>query len=993
MTPAGVAGPESSARGKVVTIEAHLPFLDTLAARLVGMAGADPLALSRMTVLLPTRRAARSLADAFLRGGNGRPLLLPRLRPVGDLDPDELAFLADETTAESLDVPPAIPGLHRQLLLARLIQARGDDLLAGQAAMLARALARFLDEAQTENANFERLQTLVPDEYALHWQDVLKFLGIVTDRWPTILAELGALDPAERRNRILLAQAEQWRAEPPADPVIAAGITGGVPAVASLLEVVARMPTATVVLPGLDRAAAEDVWTAIRGDPSHPQHVMARFLDRLGIVPAGVEAWEAPGLSAGPSARMDLVAEALLPASLTEQWRRETPREPALTQGLRRLDCAGPQEEAQTIALLLRESLESRPYRTAALVTPDRSLARRVASELMRWGIEIDDSAGIPLSKTPPGAFLRLLLELVDGAAAPVPLLAALKHPLAAGGMAPEQFRAEVRALEQDALRGVRPAPGLGGILAALRPEAAPRRAFVQRLAKIMSPLTAAMASTDVPLRAMVEAHIATAEALAEAAEERGDRRLWQGDAGEAASEFMADLLAASGDFPLRAGADYPALFESLLADHVVRPRYGRHPRLFIWGLLEARLQRADFMILGGLNEGTWPGDPADDPWMSRPMRARFGIAPPERRIGQAAHDFVQTLGAPEVVLTRAERVAGTPTLPSRWLLRLETVLRAAGLENALTERREPLVWQALLDRPLERLVMPAPAPCPPVSVRPRSLSVTEIETWMRDPYAIYARHVLKLRALEPLDAEPEARERGTVIHEALDSFVSAFPDSLPADAEDRLLDYGRRAFGALLSRPGIWAFWWPRFERIARWFLEQERVRRALLSGLSSEVRGTRIIAAPGGRFTLKAKADRIERRGDGLVIVDYKTGGVPTEPEVARGLAPQLPLEAAIAESGGFTGLSAAPVSALEYWRLSGLRPAGEIKVLAEGSEARELMTLALAGLQELITRFDDPRTAYRAAPVTRYAPRYTDYAHLERVQEWRAGYGEAS
>ena len=974
-------------RASVVTIEAHLPFLDTLAARLRAMSGTDPLALSRMTVLLPTRRACRSLAEAFLRAGNGQPLLLPRLKPVGDLDLDELAFLSDESEAEGLDLSPAIPELDRRLLLALLVQSWDPDIPPGQAAMLARALARFLDEAQTEGAGFERLAALVPEELAEHWQKVLKFLRIVTERWPEMLAERGALDPADRRNRLLAAQVAQWTADPPPDPVIAAGLTGGIPAVAALMAAVARLPTGTVVLAGLDRMASPETWDAIRGDPGHPQHLMARFLDRLEMTPDTVETWNGRSRAAGPLERMALIGAALLPARLTEQWRRSHLHDAAATRGFRQLDCAGPQEEAQVIALLLRQSLERRDGATAALVTPDRALARRVAAELRRWDIEIDDSAGVPLNRTPPGVFLRLVLDLVSEAAAPVPLLAALKHPLAAGGLAPEDFRAALRALERAVLRGVRPAPGLDGILRALGPDAGGQREFIERLQCRLAPLVSAMAAADLPLRALVEAHIAAAESLAESAHEPGHRRLWSGEAGEVASAFMADLLAAARDFMLRAGADYPALFESLLAGPVVRPRFGRHPRLFIWGLLEARLQRADLMILGGLNEGIWPGDPADDPWMSRPMRGRFGIAPPERRIGVSAHDFVQACGAPEVVLTRAARVTGTPTLPSRWLLRLETVLRAAGRETALLEQRQPLTWQAALDRGLERIAVAAPAPRPPVEARPRRLSVTAIETWMRDPYAIYARHILGLRALEALDAEPEARERGVLIHQALDRFVAAFPRVLPEDAEARLLALGREAFGALLSRPGIWAFWWPRFERIARWFLEQERERRGMLAGLVSETSGSWVLPARGGDFELRAKADRIERRADGLVIVDYKTGTVPRESAVARGLAPQLPLEAAVAEAGGFADVRAAPVTALEYWRLSGLALAGEIKCIAEGAEARAMISAALDGLRDLVERFDDPATPYRAVPVARNAPRYSDYEHLERVKEWRA------
>ena len=981
-------------RAAVATIPTHLPFLDTLAARLLVDVREDPLALSRMTVLLPTRRAGRALAEAFLRQCGNKPLLLPRLVPVGDVDDEELAFLPSEAGVERPDLPPAIPEPRRRLLLTRLVMAWNRELRPGQAALLARALARFLDEAQTEGAGFERLAELVPDELARHWQRVLEFLRIVTDHWPRMLEERGALDPAERRNRALAAQTEAWCASPPANPVIAAGITGGIPSVAALMETVARLPQGVVVLPGLDRAVSEEDWQAILVDATHPQHLMASFLQRLEIAPASVGLWEIPEMAAGSPARTALVMTALLPATCTERWRDTTVASDTL-RGLRRLDCAGPQEEAQTIALLLRQKAENPDLGTAALVTPDRGLARRVAAEVKRWGIDIDDSAGVPLNKTPPGMFLRLLLDLVDRGAAPVPLLAVLKHPLAAGGLAPEEFRAGARALEEAVLRGVRPAPGLDGIEAALEGKAAVERAFLGRLRVRLAPLVEAMAAPEIGLRALVAAHVSAAEALASSAEEPGDRRLWREEAGEAASALMAELLASSDEFPLLRGVDYPALFESLVSGAVVRPRWGRHPRLFIWGLLEARLQRADLMILGGLNEGVWPGDPAEDPWMSRPMRRGFGIAPPERRIGEAALDFALALGAPEVVLTRAERERGAPTLPSRWLLRLDAVLRAAGRPDALTTERDVLSWQAALDQPPreERLRFGRPEPRPPVEARPRSLSVTSIETWMRDPYAIYARHVLGLRALEPIDAEPKARERGTFIHEALDAFVTQFPGALPPDAEARLLSLGREKLGALLTRPGIWAFWWPRFERIARWFLAEEQRRRADLTGIATEVTGTLQVSAPRGPFTLKANADRIERRGGELVIVDYKTGAVPKSGAVESGLNPQLSLEAAIAEAGGFTGVPQGLVAALEYWRLSGLTTAGEVKTVATGEDVADLIARALAGLRDLVLHFDDPSTPYLAVPDPERAPRYSDYTHLERVKEWRASVGDGT
>ncbi len=520
---------------KVYTIAAERPFLDTLAGGLLEMTGGDPLGLPRVNILLPTRRAVRALREAFLRAATdgrppGKPLLLPRMRPVGGIDSDELILVDGAADGESLAMPPAIPELRRRLLLTQLVikwgRVRGQaPLLPGQAAALAGSLARFLDTVATEGASFARLADLVPQELAAHWQIVHKFLEILPSQWPQILAEEGALDPAVRRNRLLQHQAALWRRSPPRDPVIAAGLTGGIPAVTELLSAVAELDHGAVILPGLDRRCEEAEWRAIECDEAHPQYLMALLLKALGVAPREVRDWPPPlpralvrltpshslprrrgrgrvgaageGLddladlplfaplsrTAGERARarrVRLVGEALRPAATTDAWRRLPAQMPDTFDGVSRFDCASAQQEAVTIALLLRRKLET-PGATAALVTPDRELARRVAAELRRWGIEIDDSAGVPLNRTPPGAFLRLVLELAASGLAPVPLLAALKHPLAAGGLAPARFRDRARRLEE-AILGPRPAPGIDGLRAALREDDTRLHRFVDRL-------------------------------------------------------------------------------------------------------------------------------------------------------------------------------------------------------------------------------------------------------------------------------------------------------------------------------------------------------------------------------------------------------------------------------------------------------------------------------------------------------------------------------
>ena len=981
---------ESPRTSSIYSIPPGVPFVDALAAGILKETGGDAGLLAGYRIFLPTRRAVRALREAFLRQSGGAALLLPRMLPLGDLDEDALAIAGWEEipSTGAAAIPPAISGIRRHLILTRLVQQfEGGQITPDQAARLARELARLIDQIQTERLSYDGLADLVPEEFAVHWQETLKFLQIVTNQWPEILAGENAIDPAERRNRLLAAQANRWRQNPTDQPVIASGSTGSVPATADLLTVIANLPNGRVVLPGLDVSLDGDAIQVL--DDVHPQSGMVRLLDRLGVEISDVNVWPADADGAGRKAgeqrrsRARLVSRALLPAPLTDRWHVDEEVSAAALGGISRAEFGDPEEEARAIALMMRGAIEVEG-RTAALATPDRQLARRVAGELRRWKIEIDDSAGLPLNRTAVGVFLSLTVQAVAEEFAPVPLLALSKHPLAANGANPAAFRRQARILERYCLRGARPAPGLeplGKGLSGDHPETAE---WIGRFHASVTELAALYRLPAVPPSRLIEAHVSAAEALAATDELSGAERLWAGEEGEAAANFISELSAAIETLEAIAPGDYPSLLATLMEGVVVRSQWGTHPRLFIWGLLEARLQHADLMILGGLNEGTWPPEAEADPWMSRPMRAAFGLPSPERRVGLTAHDFVQACGAPEVVLTRAARIDGTPAVPSRWLLRLDTMLARHGASPNRLVVHDWNHWQSMLDHPAAPDPIMRPAPSPPVSARPRRLSVTQVETWMRDPYAVYARHVLGLSALDPIEMPPSAAEYGTIIHEALSVFVQKYPADLPRDPKAELLAIGREEFADRLQMPGVWAFWWPRFERIADWFVAEEEQRRKSIIGSYGEVEGRTELAGPAGPFLLTAKADRIDLLDDGsLRIVDYKTGSLPSGKEVTAGFSPQLPLEALIAERGGFKGIEARTVSALDYWRLRGTVPAGETRTAAKDSG--RLADEAHKGLSGLISVFDRDETVYEARPRPEDAPKYSDYEHLARVKEW--------
>ena len=969
-------------RPRVYTIPAHRAFADTLVAGLIRQAGPDPLALARGLILLPNNRAVRATTDAFVRASGGA-LLLPRLVPLGSPDIGEAIGAALDPADGDDPPPPAVAPMQRRMILARLVAeeraAAGSPIDAAEAVRLAGDLCTTLDQLLVEEISPAALRDidLAPD-LTEHWQRALSTFGVVLDRWPGELVRLGRIDAAARRVMVLDRLVARWRGTPPTGFVCAAGITDTAPAVARLLRCVADLPFGSTVFAGLDLALPPEEWDALgphAADPTtgfvrrsietHPQFHVKLMLDRMGVGRCEVRAWRGGSGPDAGAARGRAIANALAPAIFTGKWTALKAEDRRLS-GVEAAEFASPGDEAQGIALALREALEEEG-RTAALVTPDRGLARRVAAHCARWGITIDDSAGRPLAILPPGTLLLALAEAAAQRFAPLALLTLLKHPLVRSGDQRLPWLDQVRRLDR-ALRGPRPAAGLAGVAAHLRTvETATWWAEVDA---VLAPIEAAFAQGDQPLTGIVAALRDTAATLC------GDA-LWAGPAGRAASDYLADLEAEAGRGPPLIAPDGVApLLQTMLAEIAVRAQQGGHPRLAIYGLIEARLQSADTMILGGLNEGVWPGRPAPDPWLAPKVRATLGLPGLERAIGLAAHDFGQALGAPRVLMTRARRDASSPTLASRLWLRLQAMAgdrfdRARGLER----------WTHALDDPGEHAPERRPAPCP--VQRPTRISVTEIDRLKADPYAFYARRILGLMPLDPVDADPSPAWRGSAVHDILERWWvdhRCAPEALHPMALAML--------GDASTHPLLRALWRPRLMAGIDWIAAHLADRTAAgLAVLSAEGKG----AVPVAGVTLSGRFDRVDRLPDGtLGIVDYKTGKPPSTRAVREGFSLQLGMLGWIAEQGGFDGVRGT-AGAFEYWSLGRSKDGfGYVAspVDPEGKKDRivtaDFTRMAHASFVEAAGLWLTGTEPFTAKLVPEYAP-YAEYDQLMRRDEW--------
>ena len=967
------------------------PFVDVLAEHLLTSYGQEPDTLARVLVLVPTRRSVTSLRDTLLRRSGGKPLLLPRIQPIGEIDL-ELAMpevLWAEDAAARPEIPPAISPRQRVFELARLIEAfqreTGNGVAADQSVLMAQALGDLIDDLAREQVPYARLENLVEGELAEHWQKTLKFLHIITDIWPIRLKELRRVDAVERRSRILRVLADHWAESPPDFPVIAAGTTGSIPATAYLLEVISRLAQGQVILPGLDQESDDELWIAMQRAVSHPQWGMQQLLKKMGCPREDIGVLDTERVQGTPKTRMDFLNAVMMPAELSHRW-REMHLPEGVLDGISMVECEDEDEESLAIALMLRDALEI-PDQQVMLVTHDRALARRVAVLLRRYRLEVEDGGGVPLLNTPPAVLAMLILRAAE-AQAPADVLALLKHPLCSLGVSPEVKFKSICEIELSFYRGIRSGETLREQVAripALEQFSREATTCLTRLANALEPVVALFERVRVPLPEAQAALVEAMERLAEAPDAPASERLWSGQAGHVLSREMADIHDHSRFLGEVEPAALAPLFARLLARESFQPLHQSHPRIAILSPMDARMQHADMVILAGLNEGCWPPSPQSDPWMSRAMRESVGLQPYERQIGQAAHDFISLCAAPRVILTRARKISGSAAMASRWWLRLATVLEAFPADvrqEFMVRGRQWNVWAQEFRATEHRSTLSRPRPLPPLEARPRQVHVSQVEKLMRDPYAFYARYILQLKPLEPIDKEPGMAEFGNAVHQALEHFTKRYPEQLPEHAESELTGLVETCFADIIHRVRAPSFWRRRLQKLVREVIEVERSRRHALRYIESEKPLEAPLTLPQGPCIIKARIDRIDYRRDGSAdIIDYKTGTVPTGKMVRAGYTPQLTLEGWLLQEAGQS------VGELLYWKVpSGSKGEPLEKAGGDKSDKDALIAEARAGLERLLTYYDRAETPYACLADTPTAPTYNDYDHLERMEEWR-------
>ena len=949
----------------IYNIPLSCSFWDTLADIYLEKYQSQSFGLASVLFLVPNRRSCQMLTAAFIRQQGLNPAILPQIIPIAEIDDEELFFSGFGNPDFIIEEKMAISKEERLFLFARMIMSKPNDfglkqISLAQALNLALDLAGLIDTACQMELSFDKLADLVPEKYATHWQETLKLLKIITEFWPQILAERQAIDMAELKRNLLYQQASVWQKEQTLRPIVAAGITASFPCIVNALKVISHLPNGEIYFSGIDYFADETYWQAI--DESHPQFELKELLHLLDLDRKDIS-------SVCPKkfpSREQLISEIMRPATVSDAWRHleRIPDVQSCLSNIRLIETKTQREEAVAIALKMREILNM-PEKTAALITYDRNLARRVSAELKRFDVNIDDSAGLPLSLTPIGIFLRLIVEAAEDMSSDIKFIGLIKNPFSLCHHNASDFRQKAYAYEL-MLRQKNTEADVSLI------------SFAEDIKNRLADLSQLIHSQDVSFSDILNTHIKLAENLASAADTSGDKFLWRGDAGKTAANFITKMLESANSLGKISGKDYLSLFSELMSFESVRSSYGTHPRLSILGPIEARLCHFDYVILGEMNEGIWPKPAQADMWMSRPMKKDFGFSLPEKNIGILAADLCNFLASQQVILTRAERVDGVPMKKSRWLLRLETVLKALDLDVESIKAIDLVALAEKLDIPSQYITISPPAPCPPVWSRPKQLSASAVDLLVSDPYAVFAKYILKLYPLDDLDIGPDQRDYGTLIHGIIEEFNNTYCHQLPENALDILIELGDKHFSEAHLESELKAFWWPKFINTATLYIAHDK--RENVSKVNNEVKGKVEYTISDKTFTFTAKADRIDVLKNGsLNIIDYKTGKIPSKKQVMSGHALQLLLEGLIAQKGHFENISAHKVEEMVYWQLG-----SENQLIITPCDD-DVLDKCESYLLELLNTFNFETTPYHSHPIPKYVSKNRDYEHLARVKEW--------
>lgn len=867
--------------------------------------------IGKVTIILPTKRSCRKLAQTFFHISEKKACFLPRIYPLQDI---ELSYLLEQVFSCNIteDQPNLLEHLRKKIAPEMLEMSILQGLCGANG--LANHLYSLFYEIQKHQLGniIEKIQ----HHYSDHLDQIIELLKFIIEALPQKLHKLGLIDKASYVNEISMILAITWEKYPPKYPVIIAGIDGETASDRALLKVVNEMRNGYVVLHNIDKSLPNAEWQEISHE--HPQYQLKSLIDLCRVGREEIYSWH------------NIVNvkhnDIFFSKSFSRNFSNCAP-----PQDLTIIETETPQQELQFITQLCVDKLIC-GNESVLIVTQNELLIEKLTYMLLAHNVIPDCSIGNSALKCDEMIFLQLIMRTIFEHFSPISLLALLKHDLCK--IAQKEV---VQQFEISHLRGINSYKNLQELIAATDEEI---KQILQLILEHSRKLEEIMSQKTTDFGDILSTHLELAERLSA-------NSLWQHERGVELRELLLELSRNAHHIGKIAPISYLAIMRDMLSKAKFRTSKTYNPRLIIITPKESQLLCADNVILADLNENSWPQKSSSNIFLNDILMQSLGFENSEIETGRNAAKFYNLLHNKNIYLTRSKTSKNIITTSSRWLLRIKLLLQKIAYHEQPALNLSPEI--------LDIIELPLTSPTPPVEFRLKSLSVTQVEKLIRNPYDIYASKILRLYELEPINKDPENLDYGNLIHEAIHHFTLHYKP--PTEPYKFFMDFILQKGRDLFYKPAIRNVWLPKIEKIARWFIEYH------LDNMSCKLLPETELQAKFGDFTLKARLDRMEvREGNCVTILDYKTGKLPGKKDIADLVSIQLPLEALLAQKNGYI------VTKLLYLQLNSQL---DEPVLHELPEPTLLITKAEAKLLELIEFYKTQEHGYDFNQDYQYSP----------------------
>jgi ATP-dependent helicase/nuclease subunit B len=938
---------------------------------------------------MPNRRSANALRTVFLEEIESGSRILPSIEAIGDLDEKAIVLsgVDSDSLLEYLKSQKTSLEIGYRLLLLRETMLNYSHSSIEQAMGLSKELDVFLRDIENYEIDFSKLDNLVGEDLAIHWQQILDFLKNFGTRWQDLLNKHNIASTYGNRVSSVRFYEKILKKVGLKNPLLMVGNFEPSESTLNLMKTLLKCDNAYLIFKGLENVMTAEECQSI--DETHSHFLSEKTLEKLALDKRSMVNLRYPEYKTIGNDSLQSLYISMLPPELTYRWQNND--KICELKHIQYIECREIHDELNLIMVYLLDHIAKNGLKNIALVA-NQELSQRLELLLSYWNIPFNNNYGKKFILHGVVRYLMLIVEVYNENYRANKLLSLLKNNFTRFGYDREKLLKNIQLFEEYILHNGVNRNGMESYRVNLRSvENEQTREDLTEFFDRIESYFAILDGKNLPLEKLVQNHLQLAEKLAGSVENDGADILWHSEeSGEKVRElFYGELLLQSKYFGNSNIADYEYILNFLISERSYSDDYSLYPAVNITSVQEAQLINYDLVIIANLNDGANPMNTPPDPWMSRKMRIDLGLPPRETEIGKSYFNLIQLVAQKKVLLTRSRNVDGTPSIKSRFLQRLETMLHCNGLGLATNEAivRGFQKYHSFEYNLENNIYKVRPQPKPPVNLRPRNLSATNIDLLNLNPYDIYVKKILALKKTNPLEKENIHARVGIILHSIFERYSRDYEKYRRSGSGALALLVKDTLDHSFANDQLLTELYYDRVLETTRYFIELDERSRKENYSITLEDWNECDLGA-GKNFFLSARIDRMEKLNNSMRIIDYKTGTAPSKTDIICGWRLQLPVEALIL-SKSRPGID---IESLQYWLVK--QKNCKVTEINDGEKMRgtnniilirELVKKTEEFVMKLVDLFDNEFTGYTA---TNRNSHYSDFNHLSRLEEWLYG-----